>query len=184
MDSMLTSAQTARTEALTELMLEVFRLNGRLLLSGDRLVADIGLTSARWQVLGAIALAGSRLPVAHVARDMGLTRQAVQRVVNELAAAGLVEFAPNPYHRRAHLVVLTPQGNEAYRAAMERQAPWANQLAHALDEHEIRLAVRVLRTFVQQFEPGSAELPQPTRSVKKGATPHGPDDRNGSQHQS
>src|SRR5712692_10354297 len=87
MDSTSTSAPIARTGALTELMLEVFRLNGRLLTSGDRLVADIGLTSARWQVLGAVALAGNRLPVAHIPRNMGLTRQAVQRTVNELAAA-------------------------------------------------------------------------------------------------
>src|SRR5205814_345438 len=54
----------------TELILEVFRLNGRLLAAGDRLVADLGLTSARWQVLGAIALASSPMPVAWIARNM------------------------------------------------------------------------------------------------------------------
>src|SRR2546426_1840999 len=147
MDSMSTSVPDTRTEALTELMLEVFRLNGRLLKSGDRLVADIGLTSARWQVLGAIALAGHRVPVAHIARDMGLTRQAVQRVVNELTAAGLVEFAPNPYHRRSPFVVLTDQGSDAYRVAMERQVPWASHLAEVLDDDHIRLATRVLHTL-------------------------------------
>ena len=41
---------------LTDLVLDVFRLNGALLASGDTLVKDLGLTSARWQVLGAIAL--------------------------------------------------------------------------------------------------------------------------------
>jgi DNA-binding MarR family transcriptional regulator len=149
-------------------MLEVFRLNGRLLASGDRLVAALGLTSARWQVLGAISLGGNRLPVAHIARNMGLTRQAVQRVVNELAAAGLVDFAPNPYHRRAHLVVLTAQGSDAYRAAMDRQAPWARQLARELDEQQIRLATQVLRTLVQALEPSSSDGPLPIRSLKKG----------------
>jgi DNA-binding MarR family transcriptional regulator len=184
MDNTSTSAAGAPTEALTELMLEVFRLNGQLLTSGDRLVADIGLTSARWQVLGAIALAGNRLPVAHIARNMGLTRQAVQRVVNELAAAGLVEFASNPYHRRSHLVVLTAQGTDAYRAAMDRQTPWASQLAQPLGEHEIRLATRVLRTLVQRLEPSSDDGPPPTRSIKKGESHHGPTDRNGSQRES
>jgi len=184
MDSMSTSVLDTRAEALTELMLEVFRVNGRLLTSGDRLVADIGLTSARWQVLGAIALAGNRLPVAHVARNMGLTRQAVQRVVNELAAAGLVDFAPNPYHRRAHLVVLTASGSDAYRAAMDRQAPWARQLAQALDKDEIRLAARVLRSVVQQLEASSADAHQPMRAIKKGESDRGPTDRNGSQRES
>ena len=61
--------------AVTALILEVFRLNGRLLAAGDRLVAKLGLTSARWQVLGAIALSPSAEPVARLARNMGLHRQ-------------------------------------------------------------------------------------------------------------
>jgi len=97
--------------AVTALILEVFRLNGHLLTAGDRLTQEIGLTSARWQVLGAIALAGAPQPVANLARTMGLTRQAVQRTANELSAAGLVEFAPNPHHQRAKLVVLTRKGH-------------------------------------------------------------------------
>jgi DNA-binding MarR family transcriptional regulator len=68
----------------------VFRLNGALLVSGDALVGDLGLTSARWQVLGAIALSPVPLPVAHLARNMGLTRQAVQRSVDEMRHDGLV----------------------------------------------------------------------------------------------
>ena len=37
---------------ITDLILETFRLNGQLLAAGDALVSDVGLTSARWQVLG------------------------------------------------------------------------------------------------------------------------------------
>ena len=55
---------------LTDLVLEVFRLNGRLIASGDVLVAKIGLTSARWQVLGAIALQPTPASVARVADEM------------------------------------------------------------------------------------------------------------------
>jgi DNA-binding MarR family transcriptional regulator len=143
---------TSAGEALTELLLEIFRLNGRLLASGDRLVADIGLTSARWQVLGAIALARGELPVAHIARNMGLTRQSVQRVVNELVAGGLLEFGPNPYHRRANLVRLTDQGRTAYTAATERQVPWANRLAADLDANDIDAAVRIARTLVRRLD--------------------------------
>ena len=40
-------ARTAEAIALTELILETFRLNGCLLAAGDRLTADLGLTSAR-----------------------------------------------------------------------------------------------------------------------------------------
>jgi hypothetical protein len=41
-------------EALTDLVLEVFRLNGRLLSVGDRMTRPVRQTSARWQVLGAL----------------------------------------------------------------------------------------------------------------------------------
>lgn len=138
--------------ALTELVLEVFRLNGRLLSAGDRLVADIGLTSARWQVLGAIHYAGEPQTVSWLARSMGLTRQAVQRIVNELAAEGLVAFKPNPAHRRAQLATLTRKGQGAYAAADRRQTPWANALAKGLDRGELERALDLLNTIRNRLE--------------------------------
>ena len=95
---------------ITGLILETFRLNGRLLTAGDALVSDLGLTSALWQVLGAVAMSPMPLPVSHIARNMGLTRQTVQRTANELEADGFVRFAPNPHHQRAKLVLLTDLG--------------------------------------------------------------------------
>ncbi len=118
--------------ALGQLIVETFRVNGDLLAAGDALVGDLGLTSARWQVLGAIALSPVPLPVAHLARNMGLSRQAVQRLSNELSADGLVHFAANPHHQRAKLVLLTPQGRKAYDAAIARQRPWARAVAEGL----------------------------------------------------
>jgi DNA-binding MarR family transcriptional regulator len=111
-------------DTVTELILEVFRLNGSLLAADDALVEGVGLTSARWQVAGAIVLPHVPLPVAHLARNMGLSRQAVQRLANEMAAGGLVRFADNPDHQRAKLVLLTAHGQQAYDAAMARQGPW------------------------------------------------------------
>jgi DNA-binding MarR family transcriptional regulator len=141
--------------AVTELILETFRLNGSLLVAGDALVADIGLTSARWQVLGAIAYSPVPLPVAHLARNMGLSRQAVQRLSNEMAADGLVQFADNPHHQRAKLVVLTARGQEAYKAAMARQRPWACKLAKGLSFSEIEAATAVLRRMRRTLDGGS-----------------------------
>src|SRR2546430_6424913 len=97
-------------QALTAMMREVCRLHGLWLTAGDRLTHPLGLSSARWQVLGALQLAGEPLPVAHIARQMGLTRQSVQRTVDLLAQEGLIAFADNPHHRRAQLVDFTPPG--------------------------------------------------------------------------
>jgi DNA-binding MarR family transcriptional regulator len=146
------SKLTAAGEAATELILEVFRLNGRLLMSGDRLVALLGLTSARWQVLGAIALAEQPQPVAWLARSMGLNRQGVQRLVNEMIEDGLVETRPNPHHRRAHHIVLTKRGRDAYEAAARLQAPWVTDLVKGLSRDEIATALRVAATLRARLE--------------------------------
>src|SRR5215470_12714841 len=118
--------RTLAGEALTNVMLDLFRLSSLLLTAGDRLVARLGLTSARWQILGAIAYAERPQPVAWLARDLGANRQNVQRIVNDLHREGLVAFEANPHHRRAQLVMLTEKGGRAFEAAMELQGPWVN----------------------------------------------------------
>src|SRR5437867_1990266 len=85
---------TPAGEAVTDLILETFRLNGQLLSSGDQLTRDLSLSSARWQVMGTVGIANTPLPVAQIARNMGLTRQSVQRIADVLAEEGLVELTP------------------------------------------------------------------------------------------
>jgi DNA-binding MarR family transcriptional regulator len=133
------------SSALTALVLEVFRLNGRIIASGDALVGRIGLTSARWQVLGAIALQAGPVPVVRIADAMGLARQSVQRTVDALAEEGLVVFRANPHHRRAKLVALTAKGSALYRSAMRLQRPWAARLAAGIDANALHAASSVLR---------------------------------------
>lgn len=147
-----THPHTAQGQALTTLILEIFRVNGRLLAAGDQLAAPTGLTSARWQVIGAIALATSAQPVANLARNMGLTRQAVQRIVNELAAEGFVTFEDNPHHQRAKLIVLTKRGRGAYDAVSRLQAPWVNTLASGLSTKDLTAAARVLNALIKKLE--------------------------------
>lgn len=134
------------TRPIDELIFEIFRLNERLIVIGDATVKDVGLTSARWLVLGAVALAAAPIPVAQIARNMGLTRQAVQRLTNEMSAAGLVELRDNPRHRRARVVVLTAEGRAAYEEALERwRAEWTAPMEEILSDSEIQETVRRLR---------------------------------------
>jgi DNA-binding MarR family transcriptional regulator len=149
--------RTPAGAAVSELIVAIFRLNGRLLVSGDRLVADLGLTSARWQVLGAIAYSPTPEPVARLARNMGLNRQGVQRIVGELAAEGFVELKDNPHHRSAKLVVMTAKGLKAFDAAMRLQTPWVNMLGEGFDPKSIEKAGRVLEELRQRLELSSAD---------------------------
>lgn len=144
--------QSRAGEAVTEVILTLFRVNNLVLTAGDRLVEGLGLTSARWQVLGAIAYADRPQPVAWLARDMGANRQNVQRIVNDLNKAGLVGFETNPHHRRAQLVVLTEKGKQAFAAAMRLQAPWVNDLAEGLALKDIETTNRVMSTLRQRLD--------------------------------
>jgi len=144
--------RTPLSALLTDLVLEVFRLNGRLIAAGDVLVADIGLTSARWQVLGAIALQPRPAPVVRIADTMGLTRQSVQRIVDALEQEGIVALQPNPHHKRASLVTLTKSGSALYRSAMRLQKQWATALAANLDRSSLATALEVLKNLRMQLE--------------------------------
>lgn len=136
--------RTPSGDAVTDLVLDLFRLNNQLLAAGDRLVAPLGLTSARWQILGAVIAADYPQPVAWLARNLGAHRQNVQRIINDLAKEGLVAFETNPHHRKAQLVVLTKKGHQAFNAAMRLQSPWSDSLSEGLSVKDIEAAHRVI----------------------------------------
>lgn len=144
--------RTPAGDALTDLILDLFRLNSRMLAAGDRLVAELGLTSARWQILGAIVTAERPQPVAWLARDLGANRQNVQRIVNDLHEEGLIAFETNPHHRRAQLVVLTDKGRAVFDAAMRLQGPWINGLSDGLLVKDIKTVHHVIAALRRKLE--------------------------------
>jgi DNA-binding MarR family transcriptional regulator len=144
--------RTPAGEALTNLLLDLFRVNSLLLTAGDRLVAELGLTSARWQILGAILTAERPQPVAWLARDLGANRQNVQRIINDLRQEGLVAFETNPHHRRAQLVLLTDKGRQTLDAAMRLQTPWINSISAGLPVKDINTVQRVMTALRKRLE--------------------------------
>lgn len=141
--------RVAEAELLTDIMLTVFRLNGRVLEAGDRLVAPLGLTSARWQLLGAVALAGQPQSAPKIAETMGITRQGAQKQLHRLQGEGLFESLENPRHERSPLYALTEQGSALYQQAMNRHRQWSQRLAENLDGQELLQALQTLRKVEQ-----------------------------------
>lgn len=143
-------ARSPAGDALTELILRTFRLNGLFLGEAEKLARPSGLTPARWQVLGAV-LRGP-LTVSDVARSMGLTRQSVQRLADALVADGLAVYGTNPEHKRARLLHPTPVGWEAIRVIRPRQRTWATALTDGMTADELRAAVRVMDALIHRIE--------------------------------
>lgn len=146
-----------KEERLTGLILTLFQLNGALLDWGDAFVAPEALTSARWQMLGALALAGQPLSAPQVAAAMGVTRQGAQKQLNLLAEAQLVEVRPNPQHKRSPLYRLTDAGRRVYGAIDARWNERARQLASGFSAAELETAGRVLAGLLAAHVPAQEE---------------------------
>lgn len=141
---------TDRTKAglaTTDLILEIFRANGALLTAGNNIAKTYGLTSARWQIMGAIDLEGRPLTVSQIARRMGLARQGVQRIVNELQSQDLLIANDNIDHKKAKLFMLTSHGQQILNKIDEAQTQWVNQLSQDFDAAQIPQAISVLETM-------------------------------------
>jgi DNA-binding MarR family transcriptional regulator len=164
--------RTPAGEALTRLILDLFRVNNLLLTAGDRLVARLGLTSARWQILGAIVTGDRPQPVAWLARNLGANRQNVQRIINDLHREGIVAFEANPHHRRAQLVVLTDKGRQAFDAAMRLQAPWINSLSDGLLVKDLETVHRVIAALRENLEAKHEVSPRVERQPERSAQPN------------
>ena len=141
---------------MTDLVLEIFRVNGALLEAGNRLTAPHGLSSARWQVMGAIELAGQPMTVAQIARRMGLTRQGVQRIANDLEAMKMVRFEENMDHKRAKLVVLTTKGARVMARIDEAQIAWVNALSDDLSDRTVKQSLKLLGAVRERLEAGNS----------------------------
>ena len=146
---MVYSGHSPAADRLTLFFLESFRFHGALMAAGERLTAPVGLTAARWQVLSTVARAKQPETVANIGRIMGLARQGVQRIANELKISGMVRMAPNPHHKRAPLICLTDAGTEAFRSITARQVPWANALAAQLDADTIEQARLLMMALIE-----------------------------------
>lgn len=135
-------ARTPAGDAVTDLVLRTFRLNGAFLEAAERIARPYGLTAASWQVLGAVL--DEPLPVVGIARKMGVSRQGVQRLADLLAERGQATYEPNPAHRRAKLLVPTAAGRAAVDDLRGRQHAWANAVGETVDEKELQQALDTL----------------------------------------
>lgn len=152
----------AQQDALSRTALGVFRLNGQFLAVSEKLAEPAGLTAAWWQVLGAVLR--EPLPVAGIARAMGITRQSVQRIADLLVREGLAAYEPNPAHRRAKLLTPTEAGRTAIRRIDPGHAELAARLRDALGGQEaFDETVRVLERLSAAME--AVEAGRPPRRV-------------------
>lgn len=136
--------RTPEGDALTAVVLPTFELNGEFLSTASMISAPHELTPAQWQVLGA-ALEEPH-SVAEIARriGLGLTRQSVQRVANDVVERGWAHWQENPSHRRAKLLAPTRAGRDAVEAMANEQHAWANRVGGVVGIESLRALGRLI----------------------------------------
>lgn len=145
-------AHSPKRKLFLDLVLSLFRLNGLLVAEGDRMAEALGLTSARWKVIGVVALAHSGVTVPGIARALGQSRQAVQRITDVMEKDGLLSYEDNPEHKRSVLVCLTEAGQDVYTALRAVQDPWAIDSTDDVPGDELETGLQLVRRLIYKFD--------------------------------
>ncbi|MEV6944874.1 MarR family transcriptional regulator [Streptomyces sp. NPDC051172] len=92
------------------------------------------------------------MTVPQMGRVLALSRQFVQRMVNDAAAQGWVEAVPNPAHQRSSLIRITEEGRATIAAILGREHHLNRQVGGDLTDAELRATVRVLREILKALD--------------------------------
>ncbi len=134
----------SKGEAVAELMLEVAQCFFRIRAFGQKEGFITSWGGGAFGFMRSLALLGP-LTVPQIAQMRPTSRQRMQRLADELAADGLVEFIDNPKHRRSKLVRLTRKGETSYRDLNARLLAIAATMGGDLNEPDIRRTTEVVR---------------------------------------
>jgi len=139
-----TTDEAGKGAAVAELMLEVAQCFFRIRAFGQKEGFITGWGGGAFGFMRSLALLGP-LTVPKIAQMRPTSRQRMQRLADELAAEGLVEFVDNPNHLRSKLVQLTRKGARRFRELDAQLVALGATMGHGIGESEIRRTTAVVR---------------------------------------
>lgn len=154
---------TGKGEAIADLMLEVAQFFFRLRAVGQRTGLITSWGGGAFGFMRSLAVIGP-LTVPQIAQMRPTSRQRMQRLADELAAEGLVEFIDNPRHRRSKLLRLTRKGDARYREMGARFLAIASTMGAGLGEADIHKTTGILRRLSDEAKERSGRLPARSRA--------------------
>jgi DNA-binding MarR family transcriptional regulator len=138
-------------EAIAELMLEVAQCFFRIRSLGQKEGFITGWGGGAFGFMRSLALLGP-LTVPQIAQMRPTSRQRMQRLADELAAEGLVEFVDNPKHQRSKLVRLTRNGAARYHELDEHLMALASTMGVGLSEADVRGTTAIVRQLSDEVK--------------------------------
>jgi DNA-binding MarR family transcriptional regulator len=153
---------SSKGEAIADLMLEVAQFFFRLRAVGQKTGLITSWGGGAFGFMRSLALLGP-LTVPQIAQMRPTSRQRMQRLADELAVEGLVEFIDNPRHRRSKLVRLTRKGDARFRELSARFLAIASTMGADLSEAEIRKTAEIVQRLSDETRQRSGRLPRSAR---------------------
>ncbi|MEO7177377.1 MAG: helix-turn-helix domain-containing protein [Allosphingosinicella sp.] len=138
------------------LLLALLRINSPLTIIMKSLMEGAALSVNEWRVVYTIARSHPAFGASDIGRRLRLPRQTIQRIADDLEQRGLLEFKPNPDHKKASILALSEAGRSAYAAGNRRQYDIAEWLSQDLSEAEVATTLGVLEKL--ELRLGKADL--------------------------
>jgi DNA-binding MarR family transcriptional regulator len=142
---------SSKGEAIADLILEVAQFFFRVRAFGQKTGFITSWGAGAFGFMRTLALVGP-LTVPEIAKMRPTSRQRMQRLADELAAEGLVEFIDNPRHRRSKLVRLTRKGNGHYRRLNVQLLEIASMMGADLSEADIGKSIEIVRRLSDEMK--------------------------------
>jgi DNA-binding MarR family transcriptional regulator len=143
-------------EALHDLFKEVFALQTMLSRVMDKVHEQAGLSTSQRRVIQLLNRMGAAT-VPDMAFELGVSRQSVQVICNDLFSRNLIEFKENPRHKRSKLVILTEPGLHALQRAQQKEYQVIEQLFQRIEIEKVTQTYGVLvwiRKTMENLEDG------------------------------
>jgi DNA-binding MarR family transcriptional regulator len=110
----------------------------------DRVHEQAGLSTSQNKIMGALSDIGPAT-VPEMAALLGVSRQFVQTVCNDLLSRGFLEFTDNPRHKRSKLAALTESGRNALQQARQKENEIIEQAMPGVDPEKATEARELLK---------------------------------------
>jgi DNA-binding MarR family transcriptional regulator len=117
-----------------------------------RIVAEFGISLARFDLLAQLERAGGMLTMSDASRRMMVTNGAITGLVDRLAQEGFVAREPHPTDRRTIQVRLTDAGRNRFLAMAREHEGWTVSLLSGLKTQEKEQLLSSLGALKRQLD--------------------------------
>jgi DNA-binding MarR family transcriptional regulator len=123
---------------------------------------DHGVTMSRYDVMAQLDLAGGRLRLSELATRIWLSPSGLSKLLDRMAASGLVVREPDPGDARSWFAVLTPTGRSLVRRARAtHHSRLASTFGSALSDRDLADLVRAMQRLSASLADVESAAPQP-----------------------